>query len=363
MAAPLGHRLPAGGGRAAAAVRPVARARSSRRPSIAAQCAFDLRLVAPRLPDFPVPPGHTEQTWLVELVRRGATDRYGPRGAERVARGLGPARPRAGRHRRPRVPRLLPHRVGHRDLLPAATTSSARAGARPPPRPSVTPSASPTSTPSPSACCSSASSPPPATGRRTSTSTSSRAGAKRPSSTSTSATAGGTPPRWPTSSPTAPARPSATWARPSATTSRRSTAGPSRSTGASRSANDEDLPPLVREPGHRAARLPPPPRHPLGGHGHLRPPGGRGLPGGVGPDAGPHRAPVGQGRLRRRRAGQVRPARAWACSPPSTTWSTWSGPPPRDRSTWPASTRSPPSTTCCAGPTPWGCSRWSRGPR
>jgi error-prone DNA polymerase len=51
---------------------------------IAAGCAFDLRLVAPRLPDFPVPTGHTEQTWLVELVRRGATDRYGPRGTERV---------------------------------------------------------------------------------------------------------------------------------------------------------------------------------------------------------------------------------------------------------------------------------------
>jgi error-prone DNA polymerase len=51
---------------------------------IAAACAFDLRLVAPRLPDFPVPSGHTEQTWLVELVRRGATDRYGPRHDERV---------------------------------------------------------------------------------------------------------------------------------------------------------------------------------------------------------------------------------------------------------------------------------------
>ncbi len=51
---------------------------------IATRCAFDLRLVAPRLPDFPVPAGHTEQTWLTELVRRGATDRYGPRGTERV---------------------------------------------------------------------------------------------------------------------------------------------------------------------------------------------------------------------------------------------------------------------------------------
>ena len=51
---------------------------------LAAACSFDLRLVAPRLPDFPVPTGHTEQTWLVELVRRGAAERYGPRESERV---------------------------------------------------------------------------------------------------------------------------------------------------------------------------------------------------------------------------------------------------------------------------------------
>jgi error-prone DNA polymerase len=55
-----------------------------RAAELAAGCAFDLRLVAPRLPDFPVPTGHTEQTWLIELVRRGATDRYGARGVERV---------------------------------------------------------------------------------------------------------------------------------------------------------------------------------------------------------------------------------------------------------------------------------------
>jgi len=46
--------------------------------------AFDLELVAPRLPDFPVPPGHTEMTWLRELASRGATRRYGPRDAERT---------------------------------------------------------------------------------------------------------------------------------------------------------------------------------------------------------------------------------------------------------------------------------------
>ena len=52
---------------------------------IGAVCAFDLRLVAPRLPDFPVPPGHDEDSWLRHLVEEGATRRYGPRGAERVA--------------------------------------------------------------------------------------------------------------------------------------------------------------------------------------------------------------------------------------------------------------------------------------
>src|SRR5207248_2651613 len=31
---------------------------------LAASCAFNLRLVAPRLPDYPVPPGHTEMSWL-----------------------------------------------------------------------------------------------------------------------------------------------------------------------------------------------------------------------------------------------------------------------------------------------------------
>jgi error-prone DNA polymerase len=46
--------------------------------------AFDLELVAPRLPDFPVPDGHTEMSWLRELTEQGATRRYGPRQAERV---------------------------------------------------------------------------------------------------------------------------------------------------------------------------------------------------------------------------------------------------------------------------------------
>ncbi len=51
---------------------------------LAAQCAFDLSLVAPTLPPYPVPEGHTEATWLRELVRRGALELYGPPEAERV---------------------------------------------------------------------------------------------------------------------------------------------------------------------------------------------------------------------------------------------------------------------------------------
>ena len=43
------------------------------------QCAFGLALIAPQLPPFDVPEGHTEDSWLRELVMVGATRRYGPR--------------------------------------------------------------------------------------------------------------------------------------------------------------------------------------------------------------------------------------------------------------------------------------------
>ncbi|MEU4426401.1 error-prone DNA polymerase [Actinoplanes sp. NPDC024001] len=39
--------------------------------------AFDLDLVAPRLPDYPVPEGHTEMSWLRQLTMEGARQRYG----------------------------------------------------------------------------------------------------------------------------------------------------------------------------------------------------------------------------------------------------------------------------------------------
>jgi error-prone DNA polymerase len=47
-------------------------------------CAFDLALVAPYLPPFPCPPGHSEMSWLREVTEQGARRRYGSRGAERV---------------------------------------------------------------------------------------------------------------------------------------------------------------------------------------------------------------------------------------------------------------------------------------
>ena len=89
--------------------------------------------------------------------------------------------------------------------------------------------------------------------------------------------------------------------------SRSGTAGaPAPSPAASRNG----IPQPVHRPrpagGGRAAA----PRHPLRGDGHLRPPGDRGVPGGVGADGGPLRAAVGQGRLRRGGTGEVRPARA-----------------------------------------------------
>ena len=47
--------------------------------AFAADCAFSLGLVAPQLPPFDVPDGHTEASWLRELTEQGARRRYGTR--------------------------------------------------------------------------------------------------------------------------------------------------------------------------------------------------------------------------------------------------------------------------------------------
>jgi error-prone DNA polymerase len=51
---------------------------------LAADCAFDFNVIAPRLPDFPVPVGHTEDSWLRELVEQKAPGRYGSPDCERI---------------------------------------------------------------------------------------------------------------------------------------------------------------------------------------------------------------------------------------------------------------------------------------
>jgi error-prone DNA polymerase len=44
---------------------------------LAKVCAFDFHVIAPKLPDFPVPENHTEATWLRKLVTERAPERYG----------------------------------------------------------------------------------------------------------------------------------------------------------------------------------------------------------------------------------------------------------------------------------------------
>ena len=118
---------------------------------------------------------------------------------------------------RARLPRLLPGRLRHRQVLPGARTSTARAGVRRRTRRSATRCGiTNVDAVRDGACCSSGSSRRSATGRPTSTSTSSPTGGRRSSSTSSRSTAGSTPPRSRTSSPTGRGRRSATSPRRSA---------------------------------------------------------------------------------------------------------------------------------------------------
>jgi error-prone DNA polymerase len=50
-----------------------------RAAALGLECAFDLRLIAPNLPPYPVPQGQTEASWLRRLTYEGALGRYGPR--------------------------------------------------------------------------------------------------------------------------------------------------------------------------------------------------------------------------------------------------------------------------------------------
>src|SRR5580658_6003917 len=55
-----------------------------RTAALGRECAFDFGVIAPDLPDCPVPDGHTEASWLRDLVARKAPARYGPPGDARV---------------------------------------------------------------------------------------------------------------------------------------------------------------------------------------------------------------------------------------------------------------------------------------
>ena len=69
-----------------------------------------------QFPKYPVPPGETEMSFLRRITEVGARDRYRPYHRE----GAAADRARAGAHRAARAGRLLPDRLGHRQLLPPA---------------------------------------------------------------------------------------------------------------------------------------------------------------------------------------------------------------------------------------------------
>jgi len=59
----------------------------ARAAALGEELAFDLQLVAPNLPDYPIPePGHTEMSWLRKLTLDGARNRYGddPKALEQI---------------------------------------------------------------------------------------------------------------------------------------------------------------------------------------------------------------------------------------------------------------------------------------
>ena len=329
---------------------------------LAAECAFDLRLVAPRLPDFPVPEGHTEQTWLAELTRRGAAERYGPPGAERV-----PGAYAQIDHELAVIDSLgfpgyfltvwdIVQFCKRNDIFCQGRGSAAT-----------------------SAVCyalgitnvdavslgllferflSPARDGPPdidvdiESGRREEViqyvyERYGRLHAAQVANVITYRSRSAL----------------RDVGKALGHTTEEADAWSGSTERGQPLAEREDLPPLVQK---LAGELLGFPRHlgiHSGGHGHLRPAGGRGLPGGVGPDAGPQRAAVGQGRLRGGRPGQVRPARPRHADRPPPHGRPGGRLPRRRPSTWPGSSRRTRSTTCCAGPTRWACSRSSRGPR
>jgi error-prone DNA polymerase len=91
--------------------------------ALAERLDFTLANLGYRFPDYPVPDGGSQASFLRQLAQVGAR----PVSAAHD-RASGPDRARARSHRKARTGRLLSHCLGHREFLPAAGHS--RAGQR-----------------------------------------------------------------------------------------------------------------------------------------------------------------------------------------------------------------------------------------
>ena len=172
------------------------------------QCAFGLALIAPQLPPFDVPAGHTEDSWLRHLVMAGARNRYGA--PERAPRAYAQIEHELEVIARLQFPGyfLVVHDITRfcreNNILCQGRGSAANSA--------VCYALGVTNVdPIANELLFERFYPRHGTGRRISTSTSNRTCGRRPSSTSTTATAATTPRRSPTSSPTAAAARCATW--------------------------------------------------------------------------------------------------------------------------------------------------------
>ncbi len=108
-----------------------------RAAEIGDECAFDLRLVAPRLPDFPVPDGYDEQRYLEELVTGEPSSATG-RATARGWPGRGTRSITSSRSSGVSATRATSSWSGTSPRSAAASASTARAAARPPTPPSAT---------------------------------------------------------------------------------------------------------------------------------------------------------------------------------------------------------------------------------
>ena len=322
LAAARGHRAPALGRGDGGPVRRAAtpgRWRGRRRSG--AECAFAIDLVAPDLPPFEIPPGRTEAQWLRELTRRGVQAalrqlRREPRGRRHGGAG-------AGDHRGQELPRLLPDRARHRRVLPPRRASSARAAARRRTPRSATRWASPTSTRWRTALLFERFLSPARdgypdidldieSGRREEVIqyVYGRYGRRLRGAGGERDHATGRGRRCATSPRRSGSR------RASRTRgASRSSAGTARATARRQIAG---MPEQVVELAEPAARLPPPPRHPLRRHGDLRPPGVRGGAGRVGPDGRTAPSCSGTRTTARRPGWSSSTCSGWACSPRCT---------------------------------------------